>query len=144
MFEGRYLFEEPVFAFVVDRKEFAVLDGLNKEIGWFLFGKAGQVAYPPVFYCKQEDGFDPVLVDVITPDATFKNKGFEVAGLSFLKQKSLLLDLFVSEQSMKEVELFFGQLDVFGDKPVDGFVHGLIFNEFREEKIKFDKIYRMV
>ena len=38
---------------------------------------------------------------------------------------------------MKEAEFFFGQLDVSGDKPVDSFVHGLIFNEFREEKIKF-------
>lgn len=144
MFEGRYLFEEPAFVFVVDRKEFAIFDGLNKEIGWFLFGKAGQVAYPPVFHCKQEDGFDPVLVDVITPDATFQNKGLEVTGLSFLEQKGLFPDLFVPEQSMKEVELFLGQLDVFGDKPVDGFVHGLIFNEFSKEKIKFDKIYRMV
>ena len=143
MFKGRYLFEEPAFAFVVDRKEFAILDGLNKEIGWFLFGKAGQVAYPPVFYCKQEDGFDPGLVDIITPDATFENKGFEVAGLSFLEQKGLFFDLLVPEQSMKEVEFFFSQLDVFGDKPVDGFEHGLIFNEFREE-IKFVKIYRMV
>jgi len=143
-FEGRYLFEEPAFAFVVDRKEFAIFDGLYKEIGWFLFGKAGQVAYPPVFYGEQEDGLDSVLVDVITPDATFQDKGLEVAGLSFLEEKGLFPDFFVSEQSMEEAELFFGQLDVFGDKPVDGFVHGLIFNEFSKEKIKFDEIYRMV
>ncbi len=45
---------------------------------------------------------------------------------------------------MEEAELFFGKLDVFGDKPVDSFVHGLIFNEFREEKTKFAKLYRMV
>jgi hypothetical protein len=37
------------------------------------------------------------------------------------------------EQSVKEAELFFRQVDVFGDKPVDGFVHELIFNEFSEE-----------
>ena len=144
MFEGRYLFEEPAFAFVIDGKEFAIFDGLYKKVGWFLFGKAGQVAYPPVFYCEQEDGLYPVLVDVVTPDTTFQDEGFEVAGLSFLEQKGLFPDFFVAEKSMKEVELLFGQLDVFGDKPVDGFVHGLIFNEFSKEKIKFDKIYRMV
>ncbi len=84
MFEGRYLFEEPAFAFVVDRKELTILKGLYKKIGWFLFGKAGQVAYPPVFHGKQEDGFDPVLIDVITPDTTFQDKGLEVTGLAFL------------------------------------------------------------
>lgn len=133
MFEGRYLFEEPAFAFVVDREQLAVFDGFNKEIGWFLFGKAGQVAYPPVLHRKQEDGLDPILVDIIAPDATFQNKGLEIAGFAFLKQKRFFPDLFMPEQSVKEAELFFRQVDVFGDKPVDGFVHELIFNEFSEE-----------
>ena len=109
-----------------------------------MLGETGQIAHPPILYSKQQNGLHPGLVQVITPDAAFQNECLKIANFSLLQQETLLFDLLVPEQSMKEVEFFFSQLDVFGDKPVDGFEHGLIFNEFREEKIKFAKIYRMV
>lgn len=83
-FEGGYLLEEQGFVLVVDREQLAVLDGLDEEVGGFLFRKTGQVAYPPVFNGEEEDGLYAFLVDIVASDTAFEDEGFEVADLAFL------------------------------------------------------------
>jgi hypothetical protein len=104
--QHRNLLKQLLFTLKVNYEKFRVFHSFNEEIRRFLFRKAANIAYPPIFNRKLQNHLVSILVYIILFQAAFNYKRFKFADFALSQQQRFLFKSLVFKPGMKNFEFF--------------------------------------